>query len=1175
MRLTKIRLAGFKSFVDPTTVPLPSNLVGVVGPNGCGKSNIIDAVRWVMGESSAKHLRGDSMTDVIFTGSSARKPVGQASIELVFDNGDGALGGQYAQYSEIAVRRLVSRDGQSQYFLNGARCRRRDITDVFLGTGLGPRSYAIIEQGMISRVIEAKPEELRSYFEEAAGISLYKERRRETERRMRDTRDNLTRLSDLREEVGAQLGKLKRQAEAAERYKEFKVEERRLRAELLALKYHALNEALQAVGHELAERATLLEAEIARQREAEREMETLRAAHAEGSDALNEIQGRFYALGSDIARIEQQIHHRRELREKQSHELTRSRDAAQELLDGITQDREKLEVIASRLAELEPAMEDARRGEMEAGERVAAAQEMLDEWQDGWEAFNRSAAEPVRIAQVERARIEQLERRNAEAQRRQSRLASERDGIHPEGLRRELETLRTDLDEAEVREGAIRERASVLSERLEELREQTDQLADELNECRGELQHDKARIGSLEVLQNAALGKEDASAETWLRGQGWASESRLAERLSVASGWERAVEVVLDEMLQSVCAGPLPVAEEALRAFEQGNLMLVDGGGGSASMPASGPAGTDQPRRLIEVLSGPSVLADLLAGVFCADTYEHALTVRESLLPGESVITRDGVWVGRGWLRHKVGGQDAVGILAREREIQELGEMVAAAEQRADSLARSLAELQEQLASADEERDELQVDLAEVQRRQAGLQAQLQHKEGRLRDLEKRRRQIVEEHAELGELIQQGELEIREARARLQSALERGEQLSGERDRALVEKNELQARLADARDQLREDRERRHGLALKSESAQAAKASLEEAIARMQSQYERAEERRRELETALGSMPEPQAELGQERESLLQRRLAVEEELRSARARLGEIDARLREVDSIRAAADSRAQEVRAEMEGGRLREQELKVRRQTLEEQLAALEHTAEAVLEAIDPGAREDDWQRRLERVESRIQRLGPINLAAIEEYQTLAERNAYLESQNADLTEALETLEAAIRRIDRETRLRFKETFDRVDAQMQRMFPRLFGGGHAHLELTGEDLLETGVAIMARPPGKRVSNIHLLSGGEKALTAVALVFSIFELNPAPFCMLDEVDAPLDEANVGRFCGLLLEMSKRVQFIFITHNKATMEIATHLTGVTMNEPGVSRLVAVDVDEAVQLATA
>ncbi|MBA1148934.1 chromosome segregation protein SMC [Ectothiorhodospiraceae bacterium WFHF3C12] len=1169
MRLTKIKLAGFKSFVDPTTVSLPGNLVGVVGPNGCGKSNVIDAVRWVMGESSAKHLRGGSMADVIFDGSNARKPVGTASVELVFDNTDGTLGGKYAGYNEISVKRQVNREGQSHYYLNGTRCRRRDITDVFLGTGLGPRSYSIIEQGMISRVIEARPEELRAYLEEAAGISIYKERRRETERRIRDTHENLERLNDVRDEVSRQLEKLKRQADTAERYKSLKAEERQTRAELLAIRLRDLAGAGEQHRNEIAERENAMEAAVAEQRGAEREIESQRASHAEQTDRLNEIQGRYYALGSDIARIEQQIAHRREMREKQGQDLARNEESIHELEQGIQQDEEKLAVIRRRLEELEPEQGQAEAAEAEASDTVAELQEQLNDWQERWEAFNRRAAEPVRAAEVERTRIDAHERRGHELEQRRERLQRELNGIALDDAEQAVADLREEEQALGERIAERAEQLEAVQQRLAELREQETGAAESLHEARGALQHDEARLTSLQTLQQAALGEDDGPLADWLQRRGWADNERLGRILDVADGWERAVEAILGETLQAVCVAGFDPAVLDAADLEAGAVTLVNPGA------ARGTAGEGD-AYLASKVRAPEAVRDLLRGVRCAGSGAEARSLVASLAPGESVVTPDGVWLGGAWARVQAGAADEqAGVLERQREMARLESAIEQARGRIEREAARLEGVQDARADAERERDDVQAERTDLQSRQANAQAQRESRESRLEDARNRRHQLTRELSDLAAQVEEAESEVKAARARLQAALEQTQALERERETLTEEKAGIQDQLHDARDRLRKLREDRHELSLKLENASTAQQSLEQALTRMRVQHERAVERRDELREALDEEGEPEGKLEEDRERLLAQRLEVEQQLTDARTRLGEVENSLREQEERRRGAEQRVATLREELERARLDANELQVRRQTQQEQLEELGYDYRALTDTLPDDAVEDRWQKALEQAESRIQRLGPINLAAIDEYRTLDERKAYLDQQNDDLVEALETLESAIRRIDRETRNRFKETYEKVNLGVQRLFPRLFGGGQAYLEMTGDDLLETGIAVMARPPGKRVSNIHLLSGGEKALTAVSLVFAIFELNPAPFCMLDEVDAPLDEANVGRFNDMLKEMSRNVQFIVITHNKSTMENVTHLQGVTMNEPGVSRLVAVDVDEAVEMATA
>ncbi len=1168
MRLSKIKLAGFKSFVDPTTIDLPSNLVGIVGPNGCGKSNTIDAVRWVMGESSAKHLRGDSMEDVIFNGSSSRKPVGQASIELVFDNSDGTLGGQYAEYSEISVKRQVTRDGQSNYYLNGSKCRRKDITDIFLGTGLGPRSYAIIEQGMISRLIEAKPEELRVYLEEAAGISKYKERRRETETRIRHTRENIDRLNDLRDEIEKQINHLQRQANTAERYKALKEEERRTRAELLALRLRDMDGDAGQREKGLREEETRLEGVISELRHLESTLEKNRERHVEANEAFSEVQGRFYGLGSDISRVEQSIQHARELRERQGQELRQAEAGLRETREHIELDQARLRELDRELESLTPQHQAGIQAREEANEGLSAAEQAMSEWQGRWEDFNQRAVEPAQTAQVERTRMEGLERQIQQHQSRLERLQQERGQLSGDALRAEMEQLGSQAAEAaqaaEKLQGNLTETLDAIQVARESSRERTAQL----DELRRRIQTQAGRLSSLEALQQAALGKGEQSVVQWLAGQGLADAPRLAEQLSVEAGWERAVEAVLGQYLEAVCVEDLDGVAGVLDSLSHGDLLVLDTQAGEAA------AGGDAPW-LLDRVKGPKPLNDLLRGVRTAGSLPEALALRGRLAAGESVITPEGIWLGRAWLRVARDADEHAGVLAREQEIKALQAELAGLNTEQERLQQALEAERERVRELEARREDLQVQVNRAHRGAADLNAQLSNRRTRLEQVEGRFARINEEIAEIEAAHQRDAEALQQATNRRNEAVSRMETLAQERERLSAERDGLREKLDAARREAQARRDALHQIDLRMQSLKSTRESTAQGLSRMESQAGQFDERLEALRAAMQDGDAPIKELTTELDGLLAKRVEVERALGEARTRVQSIEAQMREHDQRRIAVERQAEEIRGKLDNLRMAWQEIQVRRQTLREQLAETPFSAEELLQALEEGAGVSAWQEKVEQLAQRIQRLGPINLAAIDEFKEQSQRKEYLDAQHADLMEALETLENAIQKIDRETRQRFRDTFERVNARLQEMFPRLFGGGQAHLEMTGDDLLSTGVAVMARPPGKRLSTIHLMSGGEKALTAVALVFAIFELNPAPFCMLDEVDAPLDEANVGRFCSLVKEMSERVQFIFITHNKTTMELADQLVGVTMREPGVSRLVAVDVDEAAQMATA
>jgi chromosome segregation protein len=1164
MRLTKIKLAGFKSFVDPTTVSFPSNLTGVVGPNGCGKSNVIDAVRWVMGELSAKHLRGDSMADVIFNGSSARKPVGKASVELLFDNSDGKISGSYAAFAEVSLKREVLRDGSSNYYINGARCRRKDITQLFLGTGLGARSYAIIEQGMISRVIEAKSDDMRSFVEEAAGISKYKERRKETESRIADTRENLERLQDVRDEVDKQIRHLQRQAATARRYQNLKEQERRLTAELLALRLRDLDSGAEIHDSALREKDLAMQAALADLRSNEAAIEKQRAYHIEQSELVSQIQGRYFAVGADITRTEQQIEYTRETLERKRADLAKTRASLAELAVHIARDEQECASLGSELEQLAPDLNQSRALEQACVARQEEAERAVATWQQGWEEFNRQLGAAHQTTQVERARIEQLENQLRRLNGQSDRLAVERDAL----IAQEASSL---LGELAQRESAARSEADELSVALmsaladvQQLRSRQIESEKALEAARAERERVRAEMLSLEALQKAAFGAQAGKASQWLEASGLGGRPRVAESLQVDGGWERAVETVLGDYLEAVCIDGLDELSDALGRIGESRVVVFETGGESAP-GAHGTLGAQ--------VRGPRALTDLLGSVRIADSLADALVARRGLRAGESIVTRGGEWVGAHWLRINRGTDAHAGVIEREQRLKSLRAEFMRNNERVVAAEGDLAQLRERLSQGESLRDGTQARIQSAHRAHADVLGQLEATRARSQESLLRRERLDLEAAEVER--EKGVAQEAIARARLE--LDRGTQelqgLDSRRVELDAERDERRESLAQARSAASAAQLAARDLLVRIEGRRSTLQSMQVGLKRMAEQQAQQQSRLAELEQELTTGDAPIVELENLLSGFLARRLEVESELSVARRSLEDADAELRGLDEKRLSAEQRVNVAREEVDQARLAAQETRVRRESIAEQFAATEFVLAEVLGALTAEAAVPEWEDQLSRARADIERLGQVNLAAIDELKENTERKEYLDRQYNDLTSALDTLEQAMRKIEKETRSRFEETFNKINAGLQEKFPRLFGGGHAYLELVGEDALEAGVAVMARPPGKRNVTIAQLSGGEKALTAVALVFSIFDLNPAPFCLLDEVDAPLDENNVGRFCEIVREMAQRVQFIFITHNKATMELASQLLGVTMNEPGVSRLVAVDVDEALRLA--
>lgn len=1168
MRLKCIKLAGFKTFVDPTTINFPSNLCSVVGPNGCGKSNVIDAVRWVMGESSAKNLRGENMTDVIFNGSGGRKPVGQASVELVFDNHDNKLQGEYASFAEVSIKRKVDRDAQSTYSLNGTKCRRKDVTDIFLGTGLGARSYSIIEQGMVSRLIESKPEELRVFIEEAAGISRYKERRRETENRIKRTRDNLERLTDIRDELERQLSHLQRQSVSAEKYGEFKHQERQTTANLNALRWRSLDDELKTNQESINALEINLEASVAEQREIDAKVEQHLVDNTAFTDALGEVQARFYSLGNDIARIEQSIEHHIERTDQLTLDLTETEEAWQQTKEELDVDLKKITQLDAELRSVTPDLETARVAEAESSKLLEQAEHSLQQWQHDWDEFNQRAEEPRQTAEVEQSRIQQLEKIVERGIDRRKRLEEERQAIIESPEDDSVNEQAKQISQLEAELSSLQERNAALGRNLEQERQAISENADQLDGVRSELQTSKGKQASLEALQQAALGRDNESLNQWLGKQGLDNQLRLAESLKINDGWELAVETVLGDSLQSICVDGLSNLDALLAELPQGKLALID----VSVVKDQAVAAREALPRLSEKVSSDWDIGDLLQGIYSANDLTEALQHRDQLSSLESIITRDGAWLGRTWIQINTESKQE-SVVQRRGLIAELFKKIKELSDKSNKLHSQQTALKESLTRNESEREEVQLQITANSRTLSELKSEISAKMAKIEEAGLRKERIHHELEELGRQLKLEEENTAQSRARLQQALDGMEKDVGGREELEAARESSRENLENCRRSARTDKDLVHELALKQQSIQSQLQSTRETMDRMASQVQRQKERMESLHKQIDESDAPLGAMRKDLEGLLQRRLEVEKELAEAKAKVDENEHLIRSLEQQRNHKQDQQNSLRESLMQMRLKSEGASVKREALLEQLSGADFELDEVLAALPEELLEDECERELEKLGNRIQRLGPINLAAIDEYKQSSERKVYLDKQNEDLEKALNTLQNAMRKIDKETRARFKDTFDKINAGLQSLFPRVFGGGHAYLDMTGEDLLDTGVAIMARPPGKRNSTIHLLSGGEKAMTAIALVFSIFQLNPSPFCMLDEVDAPLDDANVGRYANLVKEMSDTVQFIFITHNKITMELANQLLGVTMHEPGVSRVVAVDIDEATELA--
>ncbi|MCF7970160.1 MAG: chromosome segregation protein SMC [Methylococcaceae bacterium] len=1167
MKLEKIKLSGFKSFVDPTTIPIKGNLISIVGPNGCGKSNIIDAVRWVMGESSAKHLRGGSMTDVIFNGSSGRKPVSTASVELVFDNSEGKAGGEYAQYTTIAIKRQVSRDGQSSYQFNGTKCRRKDITDLFLGTGLGARSYAIIEQGTISRVVEAKPDELRLHIEEAAGVSKYKERRSETEMRMRHTRENLERLDDVRDEVEKQLNHLKKQAEKAEKYTNLKAQERELKLQLLAMRWNTHHVMAQQLDSQLQDAARAHNELFMERKNLEQTLEQRRAQYKTEQQNLDQQQAEYYALLTEVSRLDQVIKHNEQSYEETERELVRLRDQADHLKGNLDEDLLQLDELKESLFESEESLFIAQERAEAMLEVQQAAQSQRLVWQQEWEAYQNQYANYREQAEVKRMLVAQLENQSFQLQSRLQRLQGEQEDLNEQGLHLEMDSLDQAINLIEEQRDQIQINLAAVHLSIKDLRHQIKQFHETLHTDRSELQSVKGKVTSLELLQQHAMGKDNQKLTHWLDRLALAENQRLAEFIEVDTGWESAVETVLGTYLEAVCIDNADQLINELATLSNESVTLFE-----TEHKYNEELSKGLPR-LLDKITTPWNLQGLLSGIYCADNTEQARQLATELKSYESIITPQGAWMGYGWVKIVREHDGKSGVLQREKQLRLLKEEQIALQARVVVIEEQLETAEDFLKEAEKQREALQNKDKQVSNELSLKNAAFSAHSARVEQQQQRLAQVSNELADIHrELLENAETKA-EARMIKEQAEEAMAALIERKLQLEQDSHSLQTQSEQSDRQVNEIRQQVHGLQAKISSLKASDALTTKQIERLQLQQQQSQERIGELDKKLHQTLQPMDDERYDLEMLQQKKDELEKILTQVREQQAILETDIAELAEQFSSVQQHIDKKKELLDRIRFEQQESQVRQQTVTEQLQELEADAKTIMQDIPEHADESSWKIKVDDLIRQIERLGTINLTAIEEFKAQSERMNFLNEQNTDLLEALQILESAIVKIDNESRQRFKETFDKINVGLQEKFPKLFGGGKAYLSLTDDDLLESGVNIIAQPPGKRNSSIHLLSGGEKALTAVALVFSIFDLNPAPFCLLDEVDAPLDEANVRRFSAMVEEMSANVQFLYISHNKVTMEIAGQLAGVTMKEPGVSRMVAVDIQEAVAMA--
>ena len=1170
MRLTQIKLSGFKSFAEPTTFQLPGQLVGVVGPNGCGKSNIMDAVRWVLGESKASELRGESMQDVIFNGSGQRKPASRASVELVFDNTLARAGGQWNAFSEIAVKRVLTRDGSSSYFINSQPVRRRDVQDVFLGTGLGPRAYAIIGQGTISRIIESRPEELRLFLEEAAGVSKYKERRRETENRLKDTRENLTRVDDILRELNHNLDKLEKQAEVASQYRNLQNQGTLKLHQLWFLKHRdAASEEMRVQAAALAA-TNALEGRMAELRHVEAELEGVRQAHYAANDVLHDKQGDLAQAALEVSRLEERIRYVVEGRNRAQQRLADLQSQNAQWADRQESAKGELEDISGQIVAAEEQSELLHAQAEEQGLALPDFEEAVRGAQARSNAQRNSVAQVQQQIQVLAAESRSIEEQSRALKGRRERLAAERQGLQAPDMAR-IETLRAQESEAAEGHAVSDARLQELSEQVPALDEQRRAAQEAVARESGKLADIGARLEALRALQ--AKVQTEGKLKPWLEKHGLSNLQGLWKQVHIEAGWETALEAALRERLNALAVGRL----DTVRAF------ATDAPPAKLAFYALPSGTTPHTHRTLPALADllrlgdsgiQALLGDWLEGVYTAHSVEDALAQRGQLAHGEVIMTREGHAVSQHAVAFYAPDSEQAGMLARAQEIENLNKQQRAqsliaddtrtssvrldaaytdasqrlqsarreageAQTRAHSLHVELLRMTQQAETATSRRDQLAEELAEIDAQLEALEERKATGEARFEELDIELANTQERHAELEDAVIAAERALSDAREQ-QRALERKAQEARFQARALVSRQaELQR-------------------------------SIETAAAQVQANLQAGEQLQLELDT----FDDTAAESGLQ--AALNLKLDREQALGLARSQYDDLSAQMRRAEEQKMGFEHSLQPLRDQITKLQLELQAAQLGGAQYLEQLAAAEVDVEALSRSIEEGSVKL-WglQTEIDRINREINALGAVNLAALDELTASRERKTFLDAQYADLNEAIGTLEDAIHKIDLETRDLLASTFNQVNEHFGRMFPSLFGGGQARLVMTGTEILDSGVQVMAQPPGKKNSTIHLLSGGEKALTAIALVFAIFQLNPAPFCLLDEVDAPLDDANTERYKNLVMEMSKGTQFLFISHNKIAMEMAQQLIGVTMQEQGVSRIVAVDMESALSMADA
>ncbi len=1166
MKLKQLKMSGFKSFVEPSTVVFKSNITGVVGPNGCGKSNIIDAVKWVLGESSAKNLRSDGIVNVIFNGSTSRKPAGQASVELLFDNSNGRLTGEYHSYSEISIKRVMSADGNSTYYLNSTKCRRKDITDIFLGTGLGPRSYSIIEQGIISKFVEAKPEDLRIYIEEAAGISKYKERRKETNSKIKSTQDNLSRINDLKEELSRQLEKIKKQANTAEKYKLLKEEEHELRLRLLSLRWCVTNKSLDEIEKKLNENSLELESTKTSKENISKDLVYYREQTQELQSEQYIVQEEHYKVNSEITKKEQSLKYNEERKTQILLDLELIQKEISNYQSEIDEDTKNMNILKKELEEIKT---EGLSPEYDFEEIKKLYQSMEHQKQALEEKLSNVADQIVhfeKIISLEEERLNQLGSKKQLIEAQRHKLLDELDSIDLEQIAKDKNMLSASLTETEKNFSRSKQNFEDIQKFLVDSENKQDKVLKQEKQTFHQLQDLNIEFATLEAEQKTNNTNCSENIDKWLQDSGYEQNSLLRETVQAIPGWEMALEVVLGDKLQAICLEKIMDSIQYLDNFK-GNIALL------STVPISKNGNKEKLTPLSTKIINPnSMVLGLLDRIYVVDSLNVALDILPTIAADESLVTKDGVWIHKNYIKVVRPTDNKNSVIVRQTRIDEKKGKIIKLQNTIKELSSEKEKLIIQIRETKNTFDKYGREKNDIYQQRVSVEAKLQNKVSELDNFEKKQLQIRDSLKEIDEQL--GHLSNDSDKAN-RSLISSQEQLAPLLDTKIAiqkEKTEFDEEFVQIRQQSEEAVELQYQYNLKEQALITELKGLERNIDRLQNLLNKTKEKDLSTKSELATESVNNT-LEEELERCLNKKIEIEDKLGSIQSKIADLNDVIVECDAKRTGVENNlnnfsniSHQISIELEGHR-------VKKVSIEEQVSELDIKISDLKEYLTEGLVEEDVSNELHNIIRRIERLGPINLTAIDEYNSEKERYEYYVKQSDDLSEALDILIGAIKKIDLETKNRFKSTYSAINDSFKEIFPKLFGGGKAELYLTEKNLLDTGIGIIAKPPGKKIANIAALSGGEKAMTAVAMVLSIFKLNPSPFCMLDEVDAPLDDANVLRFCEVIKDMSKSVQFIVITHNKLTMEMTEQLSGVTMQEPGVSRLVSVDIEEIIDAA--